>query len=134
MRQQPLLFRPAILLRAEALLVFVIACAAYNHWFPHHWVLFARLFLVPDLSLIPYLRGPGSRASIVYNSFHSYILPALLGALSLHNGSVFFEETSLIWISHIGLDRILGYGLKYSTSFAFTHLQSTASVPPQSDQ
>jgi len=29
----------------------------------------------------------------------------------------------LIWISHIGLDRMLGYGLKYPTQFRDTHLQ-----------
>jgi Domain of unknown function (DUF4260) len=28
----------------------------------------------------------------------------------------------LIWIAHIGLDRALGYGLKYATAFADTHL------------
>jgi hypothetical protein len=134
MKDQPLIFRPGILLRAEALLVLFAACAAYNHWFPHHWVLFACLFLVPDLSLIFYLRGSGSEASIVYNSFHSYMLPALMGAISLHTGTVFFEEASLIWISHIGLDRTLGYGLKYSTSFAFTHIQGAASARPQPDR
>ena len=28
----------------------------------------------------------------------------------------------MIWLAHIGLDRALGYGLKYSKGFAFTHL------------
>jgi len=30
---------------------------------------------------------------------------------------------SLIWIAHIGIDRVLGYGLKYPTAFKDTHLQ-----------
>jgi Domain of unknown function (DUF4260) len=34
------------------------------------------------------------------------------------------REMSLIWIGHIGLDRVPGYGLKYPTSFQFTHIQS----------
>jgi hypothetical protein len=29
---------------------------------------------------------------------------------------------SLIWIAHIGLDRMLGFGLKYPTRFNDTHL------------
>jgi len=29
---------------------------------------------------------------------------------------------SLIWIAHIGLDRMLGYGLKYPTRFKDTYL------------
>ncbi|MFZ4834510.1 DUF4260 family protein [Rouxiella sp. Mn2063] len=28
----------------------------------------------------------------------------------------------IIWIAHIGLDRTLGYSLKYSTDFRSTHL------------
>ncbi len=29
---------------------------------------------------------------------------------------------ALIWINHIGVDRLLGYGLKYSEGFGVTHL------------
>ncbi|GLR92489.1 hypothetical protein GCM10007858_01070 [Bradyrhizobium liaoningense] len=29
---------------------------------------------------------------------------------------------ALIWLAHIGIDRALGYGLKYSAGFSFTHL------------
>jgi hypothetical protein len=28
----------------------------------------------------------------------------------------------MIWLAHIGIDRALGYGLKYSSGFPFTHL------------
>jgi hypothetical protein len=36
-------------------------------------------------------------------------VPALLGI-------------GLIWTAHIGMDRALGYGLKYQNGFEFTHL------------
>jgi hypothetical protein len=29
---------------------------------------------------------------------------------------------AMIWLAHIGIDRTLGYGLKYSAGFGFTHL------------
>ena len=29
---------------------------------------------------------------------------------------------AMIWLAHIGIDRALGYGLKYSAGFTFTHL------------
>jgi hypothetical protein len=29
---------------------------------------------------------------------------------------------ALIWLAHIGIDRALGFGLKYSAGFGFTHL------------
>jgi hypothetical protein len=109
------------------LCVLVASCGTYHLLFPHHWVLFACLFLVPDLSLLAYLRGPGSAASALYNWMHSYVFPALLGILAAAFHSSLLGELSLIWISHIGMDRMLGYGLKYPTSFRFTHIQSTVS-------
>jgi Domain of unknown function (DUF4260) len=32
-------------------------------------------------------------------------------------------QLGLIWFTHIGVDRALGYGLKYPTGFKDTHLQ-----------
>ena len=29
---------------------------------------------------------------------------------------------AMIWLAHIGVDRALGYGLKYASGFTFTHL------------
>jgi uncharacterized protein DUF4260 len=29
---------------------------------------------------------------------------------------------AMIWLAHIGIDRALGYGLKYEAGFTFTHL------------
>jgi hypothetical protein len=71
--------------------------------------------------MIGYLAGPcwGAR---IYNTVHTYVLPATLTlcALLLHrNGLMTY---ALIWINHIGVDRALGYGLKYAQGFGFTHL------------
>jgi hypothetical protein len=32
------------------------------------------------------------------------------------------EALALAWIAHIGLDRALGFGLKYATGFNHSHL------------
>ncbi len=32
-------------------------------------------------------------------------------------------QLALIWLAHVGVDRALGYGLKYETVFKDTHLQ-----------
>jgi hypothetical protein len=85
----------------------------------HSWVLFAMVFLVPDVSFVAYLAGPRVGA-VVYNALHSYAGPALLaGTLALVGQPV---AIPLVWIAHIGLDRCLGYGLKYGTAFGDTHL------------
>ncbi len=35
----------------------------------------------------------------------------------------------MIWMAHIGIDRALGYGLKYSLGFGFTHLGRIGRAP-----
>src|SRR5262245_45558142 len=108
-----------VLLRVEALAVFAVALAAYARG-DHGWGRLAALFLVPDVSLLVYLIGPRAGAA-AYNTAHSYIGPlALLGvALALLPAAMPY---ALMWFAHCGLDRALGFGLKYPTAFADTHL------------
>ena len=109
---------PRILLRGEGLLVLVGALIAYGH-LGGGWGLFAALFLVPDLSMLGYLAGPRAGA-IAYNAAHSYLAP---GALAIAAPWIpTLAPFAVIWIAHIGMDRMLGYGLKYATAFGDTHL------------
>ena len=85
------------------------------------WVLFGLLLLAPDLSMLGYLVGRRAGAG-VYNVFHVYALPAALGAYGLVGGSSVAVSVALIWLAHIGADRMLGYGLKYASGFKDTHL------------
>jgi hypothetical protein len=110
-----------ILLRLEGLGLLVLAMMLYaSSGLP--WLAFAILFLVPDLSFLGYLAGPRAGA-VIYNLAHD-----TLGPLLLVIGGYFFAAHSyvlavaLIWLAHIGMDRALGYGLKYSAGFSFTHL------------
>ena len=48
--------------------------------------------------------------------------PAVLAISSLLFHAPVVLPFALIWINHIGVDRLLGYGLKYSDGFGFTHL------------
>jgi hypothetical protein len=107
-----------IWLRAEGLVTFCLAVFLY--WNAgYSWGLFAILFLAPDVSFAGYLAGPRAGAA-VYNAFHSYVLPLAIGAALLAGG--LGVALPLIWAAHIGFDRVLGYGLKYPTSFGDTHL------------
>jgi hypothetical protein len=85
------------------------------------WWIYAVLFLAPDLSFAGYLAGPRVGA-LVYNAAHSYMAP-----MALMVGGILFwpppaSSIAMIWLAHIGFDRALGYGLKYSAGFSFTHL------------
>jgi hypothetical protein len=109
-----------LLLRLEGLAIAAVSVALYARTGASWW-LFAALWLVPDLSILGYLAGPcwGAR---IYNAIHTYVVPAALGlsALLLHAHGLL--PVALIWASHIGLDRLLGYGLKFSDGFGWTHL------------
>jgi len=113
---------PRALLRLEGALMLMAATAAYAH-LGAGWKLFAALFLLPDLSMLGYLSGPRAGA-LAYNAGHSYIGPALLAAAALWSGHAALLPCALIWIAHVGFDRMLGYGLKYGSSFGATHLGS----------
>jgi hypothetical protein len=85
------------------------------------WWLFAVLFLAPDLSFLGYLGGARTGA-IVYNAAHTLIGPVALAGTGLLLSHQVLVPLALIWVAHIGFDRLLGYGLKYAAGFSFTHL------------
>jgi hypothetical protein len=111
---------PKLLLHAEGLGVLVAACLVY-HKLSASWILFAVLFLAPDISMIGYFFGKKVGA-LCYNSAHTYIVPLLLGGIGYFANLPVLTPLALIWIAHIGFDRLLGYGLKYPTDFKDTHL------------
>jgi len=107
------------LLRLEGIAVLAAASLAYAALGGNWWV-FAALFLVPDLSMLGYLKGPRLGAAL-YNLGHSYAAPLALGAFAMTQAPA-LQIYALIWIAHIGFDRAMGYGLKYSSDFGATHL------------
>ena len=60
--------------------------------------------------------------AITYNAVHTYVGPLVLAGYSFASNRRAIFSLSLIWIAHIGLDRMLGFGLKYPTRFNDTHL------------
>ena len=109
-----------ILLRLEGLTLFAAMLVLYATWGGSWWI-YAILFLAPDLSFAAYLAGPKVGA-IVYNAAHSYMAPVTLLTLGFALTSPLVLSIAMIWLAHIGIDRALGYGLKYSAGFGFTHL------------
>jgi hypothetical protein len=107
-------------LRLEGAVVLISAMFAY-HTRGESWLVFAALFLVPDVMMLGYLISPRFGAA-AYNAGHTYAAPALLALGGYMFGINNVYGPALIWIAHIGVDRALGYGLKYGTSFNDTHL------------
>lgn len=112
---------PRRLLHVEALALLVGALARYVH-LGYGWLALLLLFLVPDLSMLGYLGGPRLGA-LSYDVVHTSALPIALGLAGVLGDIEVAMQLALIWLAHIGLDRLLGYGLKYPTGFKDTHLQ-----------
>jgi len=109
-----------IFLRLEGAAAAALAAVFYARTGASWW-LFAALWLLPDLSMLGYLGGAKLGARI-YNAIHSYVTPATLAVVALLLGRPTLLPYALIWMNHIGVDRMLGYGLKYPGGFQWTHL------------
>ena len=109
-----------ILLRLEGLTLFAGMLLLYDTWGGSWWV-FVLLFFTPDLSFIAYLDNPRTGA-VIYNAAHSYMAPVALMTSGFAFGEPLTLSIAMIWLAHIGIDRALGYGLKYQAGFGFTHL------------
>jgi hypothetical protein len=113
---------PKLLLRAEGLVVFAAATAAYVAVGGPLW-LYLLLALAPDLSMLGYLAGTRA-GSMSYNAAHTYLVPVAIGAASVWFRIAALSSVALGWAAHIGIDRAVGYGLKYPTGFKHTHLST----------
>ena len=110
---------PAIL-RSEGLAIAGL-CTLFYHQLNGGWWLYFMAFLLPDLFMVGYLAG-NRMGALCYNIGHSYLAPLALAALGWWMGSSLAAQLALIWGAHIGVDRAIGYGLKYNGHFKDTHL------------
>ena len=111
---------PRLLLRLEGLALFILATLVYAYTGASWW-LYAVLFLSPDLSFAAY--GAGAKlGAVAYNALHTTLGPAVLAGLGLFLDHSMLLGLAAIWAAHIGFDRMLGYGLKYTSGFNDTHL------------
>jgi Domain of unknown function (DUF4260) len=85
------------------------------------WWLVPLALLVPDVLMAGYLRCSRLGAQL-YNLAHSTTLPAAMIGLGWWQSRPLILALGLIWLAHIGVDRVLGYGLKYDDHFQHTHL------------
>ena len=104
----------------EAAILLVGSLIAYSSTH-RSWWLVPVILLLPDLSMVGYLGGPRLGA-IAYNLAHNTAPPALVVALGWWQHESLTLALGLVWLAHIGMDRLMGYGLKYNDHFQHTHL------------
>jgi hypothetical protein len=115
-----------IILRLEGLGILILALAANSKW-GIDWRNFALFFFAPDISMLGYFAGPRIGA-VAYNSGHSYLGGMVCIALGVLLPVPILLDVGILWLAHIGFDRSLGYGLKYSSGFKHTHLGTLGAV------
>lgn len=107
-------------LRIEGLAGFVAGLAVFVA-LGGPWLLAVPLLLVPDVSMVGYLRGPRLGA-LTYNLIHNWAIGLAVLGLGVWSGIDAVTMAGAILVAHVGMDRALGYGLKLATSFQDTHL------------
>ena len=109
-----------VVLRVEAVALFLAGVAVYLQLGGHPlWLL--PLLLVPDVSMIGYLRGPALGA-VTYNLVHNLAIGLATLAIGWFAAIAPLALIGAILVAHVGMDRALGYGLKLPTDFRDTHL------------
>ncbi len=113
---------PALILRAEGAALLAACVIAYGAT-GGSWWLFAALFLAPDLFMLGYAVNARLGAAL-YNLGHTTVVPLAIILAGWGLGAGLAISLGLIWLGHIGFDRLMGYGLKYADGFQQTHLGS----------
>ena len=107
-------------LRAEGAATFAAGFAGFL-FLGLPWWAFLLLLIVPDVSMVGYLRGPRVGA-VLYNLVHDLATGVVVAGLGLAVGNVPLAAAGAILVAHSGMDRMAGYGLKLPDAFQNTHL------------
>ena len=113
---------PRLWLQLEGATLLVGSLVAFSTTHRSWWLVPEVLFL-PDLFMAGYLGGTRIGAH-VYNLAHSTPLPALMVGYGWWQDKPLLLALGLVWLGHIGMDRLLTFGLKYPDHFQHTHLSS----------
>lgn len=104
----------------EELAMFILGIFLFST-LDFQWWWFVVLILLPDISMFGYAFG-NKIGAYLYNFFHHKAVAIVVYLLGIYLGNSAVELIGIILFSHSAMDRMLGYGLKYTTSFTDTHL------------
>jgi hypothetical protein len=107
--------------RLEGLTIFLFSLLFYN-FFGGNWLLFILLILLPDISMVGYIKNK-KLGAFIYNLVHNYILGLVIILIAMSLQNILVLEIGVILLAHVGMDRFFGFGLKYPSQFKDTHIQ-----------
>ena len=110
------------ILKIEELAMFILGVILFNQ-LNYEWWWFLVLILLPDIGMLGYIVNTKIGA-IVYNIFHHKGLALCLYFFGIYTEIELLKLIGIILFAHASMDRIFGYGLKFSDAFTNTHLGS----------
>jgi hypothetical protein len=111
---------PRVWLQVEGATLLIGSLIAFSITHRSWWLVPLVLF-VPDVFMAGYIGGTRVGA-YVYNLAHATPLPAMLMGYGWWQNKSLFLAIGVVWLGHIGMDRMLTFGLKYPDHFQHTHL------------
>jgi len=117
-----------IALKLEELTLFVLGVFAFSQ-LSFAWWWFLILLLTPDIGMLGYLFG-NKTGAVCYNIFHHRGVALLVYFCGIYFNVEIVQLVGIILFSHIAMDRIFGYGLKYHKGFKYTHLGNIENKKP----
>ena len=108
------------ILKSEEVLMFALSLYLFKG-LNFSWGWYFIFILTPDLSMIGYLIDSKTGAYL-YNIAHHKGLAISLFLTGVCFQAPYLQFAGILLFSHSSLDRILGYGLKFTDSFQNTHL------------
>ena len=108
------------ILKLEQLVFFVAGLILLWKLQAPWWVFFPGL-LISDISMLGYLINDKAGA-FCYNIFHHQGLAVVIAGLGFFISVDWIVLLGVVLFTHSSMDRIVGYGLKFSTGFKHTHL------------
>ncbi|MCT4398097.1 DUF4260 domain-containing protein [Pediococcus ethanolidurans] len=98
-------------LKLEAAVLLIAVLFIYFKYYEYSWSWFLIGILIPDVSAIGFLVNE-QVGNFVYNLGHTLLLAVPLLAVALMQQSDTLVMISLIWLSHIFMDRMFGVDLR----------------------
>ncbi len=107
-------------LRLEGLAVLVAGAIVFGR-LGGEFAWFLPALLIPDLAIAGYIAGPRVGA-FVYNLVHNWAFGLVFLGAALALSVPPLALAGAVLIAHTGMDRSVGYGLKFVSGFGDTHL------------
>lgn len=108
------------LLKLEEVGQFLLSIFLF-HQTDYAWWIFPACILLPDVSMLTYAFSTKIGAWC-YNLFHHKLIALAILLLGYYLKIELMVLTGIVLFGHAAMDRIFGYGLKFSDNFKHTHL------------